>query len=281
MTCPGCNNDVKGNYCPTCKKSLSLGGISPAATNKAGPKVAGSNAAHLNRSAAMDQKGSGPKVKDKTIDGYEKSNEKQAKYSSHLIAKDRASDFGNMTRSKRWRMAESGLMGLLSLASLIGIIAFFLPFFTRILDNNETPMSGMEAFADTPIATLSLLSFATFIAVLALTVLKLVAIAVPSLSFMHKTPVSIAHAVLSVLALVFAILVFSGVAKIIADRGFNLGTGSFFATTANNGMGTLLLLVAGITSVAAGLAGALTRLKINTLNDSIKGKSNSPSGGAV
>jgi len=234
----------------------------------------------------MDQKGSGPKTKDKTIDGFAKSNEKQAKYSSHLIAKDAASDFGNMTRSKRWRQAEMGLMGLLALSSIIGLIAFFMPFMTRtnLVDGSTvlTPISGMDAFKDTPISTTGMLGFVAMIVLLVLTIVKLAATVVPALDFMNKTPVAIAHGVVSALALVLSIVVFGAVVKAISDLGYNLETTNPIVLNDNSGMGTTLLLIGGIAAAVTGIMGALTRLRINTLKDSTSGKSNSqPSGGAM
>lgn len=278
MTCPGCNNEVKGNFCPTCKKSVSMGAMGtakPKADAKAAPA---STAAHLNRSAAMEQKGSGPKTKDKTIDGYEKSNAIQAKHSSHLIAKDRKSDFGNMTRSKRWRIAESAAMGLLALAAIIGVVALMLPFFTAVMakSGEAEGVTGLGSigfdYGDSAggiVGTMAMLSMIAFILVAVLALLKLVANAVPALGFVHATPVAMAHAVLCILALVFSILAFTGVSAFIAEEAV---TGLIVKFEGGSGFGTLLLLIAGIGSTVVGLAGVLTRIKLNKLNSAVATK---------
>ncbi|MDR1138673.1 MAG: hypothetical protein LBK70_02225 [Clostridiales bacterium] len=276
MTCPGCNNEVKGNFCPTCKKPVSLGGGLGAAKKPAASAGAPSAAAHLNRSAAMDQKGTGPKAKDKTIDGYDKSNAVQAKYSSHLIAKDKASDFGNMTRSNRWKLAENIAMALLLLASIIGIVALMLPFFSGLMASSGDieDVTGLSSigfdFKDSGgaiIGTMSMLSMIAFALVAVLAILKLLASIVPALGFVNQTPVAIAHAVLAILGMVFAILVFTSVSAFIAKGSI----ANLINFEGNSGVGTLLLLIAGISAVVVGLAGALTRLKLNTLNQAIKG----------
>ncbi|MCL1944785.1 MAG: hypothetical protein FWF56_03145 [Firmicutes bacterium] len=271
MTCPGCNNEVKGNYCPTCKKSLSLGGINPAAVNKAGPS---SSTAHLNRSAAMEQKGTGPKVKDKTIDGFEKSNAVQSKYSSHLVAKDRASDFGNMTRSNRWRLAETIALALLALSTIIGLVSMFMPFFSGFTTSGDQTITGMGSIgfdymgdAGASIGTMAMLSMICFGVTLVLSLIKLAAMVVPALGFMNKTPVAIAYAVLAVLSLVFAILVFSSVSAFVAKEIIT----DLILFEGGSGIGTLLLLIAGIGATVAGIAGALTRLKLNSLQTSVSG----------
>lgn len=275
--CPGCQKDVKGNFCPDCKKTLSLGGIGAATANKSGAAPA-SSTAHLNRSAAMENKGSGPKTKDKTIEGSAKSNAIQSKYGqTHLVSKDAKSDFGNMTRSKRWVMAENIAMALLLVASIIGLVSFFLPFYQvahGTLGADGTPVyeyvnaNGMEALKDTPFSTVAMIGFVAMIVVLAISLLKLVGIVVKPLGdILGKTPVAIAQAVLSILALTFAILVFTSVAGVVASQGFEASDGTPVVLSGNPGVGTLLLLIAGIGSIVIGILGALTRLKLNTLND--------------
>jgi len=128
-----------------------------------------------------------------------------------------------------------------------------------------------------------MLGFVLMIALVVLTIVKLAATVVPSLDFMNKTPVAIAHALIAVLAMLFAILAFSGVASVLGKDIATLdGTQGAWRLEGSNGIGTLLLLVAGIGAVVTGITGALTRLRINTLKDSTSGKSGSqPSGGAM
>lgn len=269
MTCPGCNKEVQGNFCPECKKPLSSGGPIGGAKKPAAAKGAPSQTAHLNRSAAMDQKGSGPKVADKTVDVRAKSATHQANNGTgHLVNQ---SGFGNTVRDKRWRMADTIALALLAIAAIIGIVGMMMPFFTATLTatGEETPISGMQAISfdfkghGGMIGTMAMLSMVAFIVVAIISVLKLLAINVKALDFMLNVPVAAAHGVLSILALVFGVMAFTGVTAFIALQD-NVGAipGLIAKFNGGNGLGTLLLLVAGIASAIIGLISVFTELKL-------------------
>jgi hypothetical protein len=108
------------------------------------------------------------------------------------------------------------------------------------------------------VGTAAMLSMVAFIVVAVISVLKLLAIGVPALSFIISVPVAAVHGVLSVLALVFSVLAFTGVSAIITAKT----TGDILAVEGTAGIGTMLLLVAGIAATIMGLISVLTELKL-------------------
>ncbi|MDR3022172.1 MAG: hypothetical protein LBU60_05840 [Clostridiales bacterium] len=266
MTCPSCKNEVKGNWCPTCKKTISTGGFAGGAGSTSG--------SIFNKSDAMNQRGSA-NVKDKTIDGLNSSNARQQKYSSHLQAKDKASDFGNSTRNKRWNFLEKVSLAVLFGTSVIALLAFFLPFFQGTIFQGENTfeggISGLKIMgfdwstmgtAKPIIGTMILLSFVLTILMLLFSLAKLVSSVLPQLNFVNNKVATYILGMLSLLMTLFMVLSFFMVTSLIKNKE----TDQLYITSTEPGIGILLLLLTGIFVTLLSILIMITRMKINTLN---------------